>query len=137
MRRATLLLIAVALGALAALWLSGGEAAATLDCKSRRLTAAESAICQDPQLGRTEQQVVGRVKGMARRMSLGQYLGLRHWHAGWGQERTRCGTDRTCLANAYRAQHRFLDRLQQCLETSSPRRACLRTTLNVEAAQRP
>ena len=37
----------------------------------------------------------------------------------WGEERGRCNLDRTCLTASYRAQIRFLDRLQQCLDTSS------------------
>ena len=52
----------------------------------------------------------------------------------------RCGArsaaaaavDRTCLTASYRGQIRFLDRLQQCLDTSQQRRICFRNTLNVE-----
>ncbi len=65
-------------------------------------------------------------------------MGLRHWHALWGEERARCSVDRTCLSVSYRTQLRFLDRLQQCLDTSQQRRTCFRSTISVdrEALQR-
>ena len=110
----------------------GAGPAAALDCAARWLGETEAAICQDAQLSRTEDQVVRRVTGLARRLSFGQYLGLRHWHALWGEERGRCSLDRTCLTASYRGQIRFLDRLQQCLDTSQQRRICFRNTLNVE-----
>ena len=118
--------------ALTLLWVPGMGPAASLDCKARTLGETEAAICQDAQLSRAEDQIAGRLNGLARRLSFGQYLGVRHWHAGWAQERSRCSADRGCLAGTYRAQIRFLDRLQQCLDTSSQRRACLRNTLNIE-----
>jgi uncharacterized protein len=120
------------------LCLQGTAPAAALDCKSRRLDQTALIICQDAQLARAEDQISGRFVGLARRMGFGQYLGLRHWHAGWSRERTRCNIERVCLASSYRSQIRFLDRLQQCLDTSSQRRGCLRNTLNIEreAAQR-
>ena len=124
--------------ALTLLWVLGISPAAALDCLSRRLGETEVAICQDVQLSRAEDQISSRLSGFARRLSYGQYLGVRHWHAVWAQERSRCGAERGCLASSYRAQIRFLDRLQQCLDTSSQRRGCLRNTLSVEreAAQR-
>ena len=118
--------------ALTLLWVPGMLPAASLDCNTRRLGETEAAICQDSQLSRAEDQISSRLGGFARRLSFGQYLGVRHWHAGWAQERSRCGAERGCLAASYRAQIRFLDRLQQCLDTNSQRRACLRNTLNVE-----
>ena len=64
---------------------------ATADRKSAALqtlcASKRSAICQDANLSRTEEQVVRRVGGLSRRLSYGQYLGLRHWHALWGEER--------------------------------------------------
>jgi uncharacterized protein len=123
--------IAVCLG-LALAWVLGAGPAVAVDCNAHWLDETEAAICQDAQLSRTEDQVVRRVAGLARRQSLGQYLGLRHWHALWGEERGRCSLDRTCLTESYRAQLRFLDRLQQCLDTSQQRRGCFRSTLNVE-----
>jgi uncharacterized protein len=120
------------LAACLALTLMWVAPAASLDCNARRLRETEAAICHDAQLSRSEDQIDRRVRGLARRLSFGQYLGVRHWHAGWAQHRSRCGPERTCLAGSYRAQLRFLDRLQQCLDTSSARRACLRNTLNVE-----
>jgi uncharacterized protein len=106
--------------------------AAALDCRSRFLGETELAICQDAQLSRAEDQISVRLVGFARRLSYGQYLGVRHWHAEQALDRSRCGGDRTCLAGSYRVQIRFLDRLQQCLDTSAHRRSCLRNTLNIE-----
>src|SRR5512136_3071124 len=103
--------------ALTLLWGPGIHPAASFDCSSRRLGETEIAICQDGQLSRAEDQISGRLAGFSRRLSFGQYLGVRHWHAGWAQERSRCGAERGCLAASYRAQIRFLDRLQQCLDT--------------------
>jgi len=118
--------------ALPALSVPGAQPALGLDCSQRRLGEAEATICQDAQLSRAGHQLDARIKSMARRLSFGQYLGLKYWNAGWTEERGRCGTNRTCLATTYRAQLRFLDRLQQCLEGGSPRRACVRNTLNIE-----
>lgn len=112
--------------------LAGAGPAAGVDCKARALSETEAVICQDAQLSRAEDQIASRLAGFARRLAFGQYLGLRHWHATWSQERTRCGADRSCLAVSYRAQIRFLDRLQLCLDTSPQRRTCLRNTLNIE-----
>lgn len=128
-RLATSLALALAL---MLLWVPGIRSAACFDCKSRRLGETEVAICQDAQLSRAEDQISSRLNGFARRLSFGQYLGVRHWHSSWAQERGRCGAERGCLASSYRAQIRFLDRLQQCLDTSSQRRGCLRNTLTVE-----
>src|SRR5262249_28964669 len=116
---------------LAAIVASIGPGAA-LDCDVRRLRPNEAAICQDAQLVRSDDRIDRRVKGLGRRMSFGQYLGIRHWQADWVEQREQCGSDRTCIAGTYRAQLRFLDRLQQCLDTNSVRRGCLRNTLNVE-----
>jgi uncharacterized protein len=117
---------------LACATLSGAGPAAAVDCNARWLGETEAAICQDAQLARTEEQVARRVTVLARRLSFGQYLSLRHWHALWGEERIRCSLERNCLTVSYRAQIRFLDRLQQCLDTSPQRRGCFRNTLNVE-----
>ena len=113
-------------------WAAGAGPAVAVDCNARWLGETEAAICQDAQLSRTEDQVARRVTSLARRLSYGQYLGLKHWHALWGEERSRCSLERTCLTVSYRAQIRFLDRLQQCLDTSQQRRGCFRSTLNVE-----
>jgi uncharacterized protein len=122
---------AICLG-LALVWVLSAGPAAAVDCNARWLGDTEAAICQDAQLSRTEDQVARRVISLARRLAFGQYLGLRHWHALWGEERSRCSLDRACLTVSYRAQIRFLDRLQQCLDTSQQRRGCFRNTLNVE-----
>jgi uncharacterized protein len=105
--------------------------AASFDCNSPTLSQAQTLICQDTQLSRTDEQTARRVRGMSRRLSFGAYLGLRYWHSNWKQQRTLCAVDRPCIAVTYRAQARFLDRLQQCLG-GGQRRTCLRNTLNLE-----
>jgi uncharacterized protein len=106
--------------------------AASFDCGGRFLTPARITICRDAQLSRTDEQVARRVSTLARRLGYGQYLGLRHWHSGWAEQRDGCQADRPCLVATYRAQSRFLDRLQQCLDNGLQRRGCLRNTLNVD-----
>jgi len=127
MRRAAktaagLLVIAAALASPAAL-------AASFDCNARGLSRAEGMICEDPQLSRTDEQLARRGDGIARRMNYGQYLGLRHWQAASAGQRDLCGANRSCIDAHYRAQRRFFDRLQQCLDTRYTRRSCLRETL--------
>jgi len=109
-----------------------GAPAASPDCTARSLSQWQLAICRDAQLARSDEQTQRRLTGLSRRLGYGQYLGLRHWHYGWIEHRDRCQADRGCLAASYRTQARFLDRLQQCLDTSPQRRACLRNTLSVE-----
>ncbi|HJU33273.1 MAG TPA: hypothetical protein VJ740_17540 [Hyphomicrobiaceae bacterium] len=111
---------------------AGAGAASAIDCGSRWLGEAQLAICKDAALARTEESVMRRVSALSRRLSYGQYLGLRYWHAVWGEERGRCHLDRGCLAASYRIQLRFLERVQQCLDASQLRRTCFRTTLNVD-----
>ena len=111
---------------------AGSLPAAALDCAARWLGETEIAICRDLQLSRSEDQITRRIAGFARRISFGQYLSLRHWHALWSEERSHCSLERACMAASYRVQARFLDRLQQCLDVSPQRRACFRGTLNVE-----
>jgi uncharacterized protein len=108
--------------------------AASFNCNARNLSETETAICQDAQLSRADEQIVRRLSTMGRRLGLGQYLGLRYWHLGWKEQRDRCQVDRICLGASYRAQNRFLDRLQQCLDIGPQRRACLRNTLDLEHA---
>ena len=111
---------------------AGPAPAAALDCAARWLGDTEIAICRDPQLSRSEEQISRRIGGFARRVSFGQYLSLRHWHALWSEERARCSLERACMAASYRAQTRVLDRLQQCLDVNQQRRQCFRSTLTVE-----
>jgi uncharacterized protein len=123
------------LAALVGLALTAGpepSLAASFDCGARFLSPARIAICRDAQLSRTDEQVARRMSSLARRLAFGQYLGLRHWHSGWAEQRDGCQLDRPCLVATYRAQARFLDRLQQCLDNGLQRRACLRNTLNVD-----
>ena len=108
------------------------SAAASFDCNVRGLSAAEKAICRDPQLSRIDEQIARRLEGFQRRMNYGQYVGLRFWQSSQQRDRERCGADTLCISTTYRLQMRFLDRLQQCLETSPQRRACLRNTLNLD-----
>jgi uncharacterized protein len=100
--------------------------AASFDCRSRWLTTTQIAICDDVHLSRVDDRLARRLSGLARRLSLGQYLGLRHWHASSARQRNRCRTDRACIVTSYRLQERFLDRLQYCLEFSMARRGCVR-----------
>jgi len=112
--------------------IAGAVPAVALDCAARWLDETEIAICRDPQLSRSDDQITRRITGFARRISFGQYLSLRHWHALWSEERSHCNLERACIAASYRVQVRFLDRLQQCLDVSQQRRACFRGTLTVE-----
>jgi uncharacterized protein len=100
--------------------------AASFDCRSRWLSRTQITICDDVQLSRMDDRLARRLGGLARRLSLGQYLGLRHWHAGSARQRNQCRSDRACIVTSYRIQERFLDRLQSCLEFSMARRTCLR-----------
>ena len=115
--------------AVALIWLSPVALAASFDCNARGLSRAEDAICGDPQLSRTDEQMARKADTIARRMNYGQYLGLRHWQAALAKERDLCGADRVCINAHYRAQRRVLDRLQQCLDTRFARRSCLRNSL--------
>lgn len=131
--------LAAGLGLASALvWPAEDAGAASFECDGRRRSLTETTICRDAQLSRTDAQLARRLGALSRQLSFGQYLGLRHWHGAWVQDRNRCGADRVCLAAAYRTQTRFLDRLQQCLDTSPRRRTCLRTTLSgdIEARRR-
>jgi uncharacterized protein len=125
---------------LTALALAGAPAnlsAASFDCRARRLGPAERTICADAQLSRVDEQLARRLSGYARRVTFGQYLGLRLWNARWKEARTGCQDDRPCLVTTFRAQSRLLDGLDLCLETSVRRRTCLQTTLgDREATQR-
>jgi uncharacterized protein len=110
----------------------GAPAAWGLDCTGRWLSRADVAICADPQLLRLEVRIARRIKANAQRLSFGQYLGLRHWHALLARERSACNADRKCIAASLRAQRRFLDRLRRCVATSLVQRACLRNLLAEE-----
>jgi uncharacterized protein len=115
---------------MAAIWWSPPMACAGgVDCRARGLTLTEATICQDQQLARLDAQVARRFDGFARRMSFGQYLGLRHWQAESTRQREVCADDRSCIAAHYRGQARFLDRLQQCLDSTLSKRTCLRGTM--------
>ena len=114
--------------------------AASFDCRSRWLSSTEITICDDVQLSRMDDRLARRLGAFARRLSFGQYLGLRHWHASSARQRNQCRTDRACIVTSYRAQERFLDRLQNCVEASVARRACLRDLIGVgerETMRRP
>jgi uncharacterized protein len=134
MRKAATAALGACLG-LAPLLASPAQAA-SFNCRARGLTSAEAAICQDKDLSRTDDQLFRKLNGFTRRLTFGQYLGLRVWHGDWRLQRNGCGPDRACLAGSYRTQGRVLDRLQQCLDTSLQRRLCLRSALNIEREAR-
>jgi uncharacterized protein len=127
MRRATKTVAGVL--AIAATLVPPAASAASFDCNARGLSRAEGMICEDPQLSRADEQLARRGDVIARRMNYGQYLGLRHWQAASAGQRDLCGANRACIDAHYRAQRRFFDRLQQCLDTRYARRSCLRETL--------
>jgi uncharacterized protein len=108
--------------------------AASFDCSSRWLDPTERAICGDAQLSQMDDRLARRLGGFARRLNFGQYLGLRHWHATAARQRNLCRTDRACIVASYRAQARFLDGLQFCVEAGLSRRNCLRESLSGDRA---
>ena len=124
------------LAALALVSAPSWVSAASLDCRAPRLEQAEKAICGDGQLSRIDEQLARRVAGFTRRVTFGQYLGLRFWHFRWREARNICQDDRPCLAATYRVQSRLLDGLDLCLDNSARRRACLQSTLGEREAQR-
>jgi uncharacterized protein len=124
------------LAALALFCAPGPASAASFDCRAPRLQPAEKAICSDAQLSRADEQLARRLAGFTRRLTFGQYLGLRFWQARWKETRDGCSDNRPCLAAAYRAQNRLLDGLDVCLDTSVRRRACLQATLGQREARR-
>jgi uncharacterized protein len=126
----------VGLAAFAVIGAPADASAASFDCRARRLELAEKAVCSDAQLSRVDEQLARRLSGFARRVTFGQYLGLRFWNARWKEARTGCEDDRPCLAATYRAQSRLLDGLDLCLETSVRRRTCLQATLGEREAKR-
>ena len=114
------------LAGLAAIAFAGAPSAASaasFDCRARSLEVAEKTICADAQLSRVDEQLARRLAGFTRRVTFGQYLGLRYWHFRWREARNSCQDDRPCLATTYRAQSRTLDGLDLCLGTSARRRA--------------
>ena len=115
----------IALLGLAVLWMPEALAA-SFDCNSRWLSRTEITICDDVQLSRMDDRLARRLTALARRLNFGQYLGLRHWRAASARQRNRCRTDRACIVASYRAQERFLDQLQHCVDASLSRRSCLR-----------
>ena len=116
--------------AIPAAWAGG------IDCTLPWLTPTELAVCHDRRLLSMDTRLARRLKGYARQLSFGQYLGLRHWHATHARARKGCGTDRRCIAASYRAQTRFLDRLSRCISSSLVRRTCLINLLERENARR-
>ena len=107
--------------------------AASVDCNTQwLLNRTETAICDDPVLFRQNERAARRFDALALKTNYGQYLGLRHWQHLWARRRDACGPDRACIKAHYRTQARFLDRVQECLNTRLTRRACLRGTLTGE-----
>jgi len=122
----------VAALAISAILASPPASAASFNCNAGGLSRAEIVICTEPQLSRTEELLARRINTVARRLNYGQYLGLRHWQAESALQRNLCGPDRSCISAHLRAQSRFLDRFQQCLESRLARRGCLREALSLE-----
>ena len=115
---------------------SGPAGAASYNCGARNLSVAATAICRDSQLSRADEQLARRMGSFTRRLTIGQYLGLRYWQGAWREERDRCGSDRACLASSYRTGNGLLDRLQQCLDGGFQRRLCLRNAITIEREAR-
>ncbi len=110
----------------------GPAQAASFDCTAPGLSAAEQMICSDAQLSQADEAIARRVNGLGQRIGLGSYLSLRYWQYRMAEERINCGSDRVCISASYRGQVRIIERLNQCLEKSTRRRLCLRTTLSGE-----
>ncbi|MBO0764329.1 MAG: hypothetical protein J2P50_07055 [Hyphomicrobiaceae bacterium] len=125
-RRIVLTLLGLILLGARVAWAGG------LDCNSRWLDRTGLIICDDPELTRLEEQLARRLDSLATRLNFGQYLGLRHWQAMWAGQRATCAADLDCITGSYRAQGRFLDRFQKCINASLARRACLRDLLDGE-----
>jgi uncharacterized protein len=106
--------------------LASNRVEAAVDCRQRASGAAERAICMDLELAGLDHALVRRMAGLERRLSLGQYLGLRYWDRAWSQRRTECGADRACLMDDYRHQMREVTRLQLCLDSGIRRSTCVR-----------
>jgi uncharacterized protein len=119
------------LGTMMTLWMPAAMAA-SFDCRSGWLSRTQITICDDVQLSRMDDRLARRLASLAKRLNFGQYLGVRHWHATSARLRDRCRTDRVCIVASYRAQERFLDRLQNCVEASLSRRTCLRELVGGE-----
>jgi len=123
------------LAALALVGVPGAASAAGFNCRSPWLQPAEKAICADARLSRIDEKLARRLLAFTRRLTFGQYLGLRYWHERWRDKRIACNDERRCLVATYRAQNRLLDRFDLCLDTSARRRTCLRATLDARQAR--
>ena len=124
MRRATK--TAAGVLAIAATLVPPAASAASFDCNARGLSRAEGMICEDPQLSRPDEQLARRGRCHRPAHELWPISRPPALAGGVGWQRDLCGADRACIDAHYRAQARFLDRLQQCLDTRYARRACLR-----------
>jgi uncharacterized protein len=122
----------IRLGVAAVLCLIGAApaGAASFPCRSPMLSATEMAICRDPQLSKADEDTARKAQALLRRLSYGQYLGLRYLQSRGADAREQCAQDRACLAAQYRAQNRILDGLRQCMDSGTPRRTCWRTLRN-------
>lgn len=127
---------AVGAGAFSCLMLAsaGTACAASFDCGAPKLSAAQVVVCADTELSQTDERTARRVRSVQRRLGFGFYLGVRYWQARSNEQRDACEGNRPCIAAAYRAQNRTLNRLIECLDNSARKRTCLRVTLSGEAA---
>lgn len=112
--------------------LCGPARAASFDCRSSTLTAAQITICGDQELSSADDRVARRIRDLQKRSGLGLYLGIRYWANRGIEAREACGTSRACLVVGYRAQQRLLERLQSCLDSSIRKRSCLRVVIHNE-----
>jgi uncharacterized protein len=124
--------VAVALGGAAT-----AADAASVRCRSPRLNAVEQVVCRDAQLAKLDQDTDRKVRALLPRLSYGQYLGLRYWQSRVAEARDECGPQTACLGAQYRAQQRFLDGLQQCLDRGGRRRTCWRAMHSSGSAALP
>ena len=116
---------------------AGSRAKAAVDCRQRTTGAAERTICTDVELAGIDQALVQRIARLERRLSLGQYLGLRQWDRAWSRRRRDCGGNRACLLEGYRRQTREVNRLQLCLDSATRRGTCLRRVILAPEALSP
>jgi uncharacterized protein len=116
---------------------AGPAQAASFDCRSGSLTAAQITVCGDQELSQADDRVARRVRDVQKRFGLGLYLGIRYWANRGIDAREACGNDRGCLVAAYRSQQRVLERLQTCLDGSVRKRSCLRVVIHNEETAAP
>lgn len=85
-----------------ALMFGGSSAgAASYDCSGGSLTDTEQTICNDPQLSEMDSRMAALYEQVMTNSSEAFAEEQKQDQAEWQQERDACGTDTTCLTNAY------------------------------------